>query len=65
MAQAEESDHFEFELLIQLNPKKCWALYSCLNRFVQFEQSDYFSEANQAVPGEKLSEGVSIYDCFR
>ena len=66
-----ESDNFEFELLIQFNHKKCWALYSCLNRFVRYENSEYamisrgdhLSSASQQ--GEKLSEGVSIYDCFR
>ena len=60
----EESDNFEFELLIQFNHKKCWALYSCLNRFIYYDNSEYkgLGEINS---GEKLSEGVSIYDCFR
>ena len=37
----EESDNFEFELLIQFNHKKCWALYSCLNRFIYYDNSEY------------------------
>ena len=36
-----ESDNFEFELLIQFNHKKCWALYSCLNRFIAYENSEF------------------------
>jgi hypothetical protein len=61
---SQESDNFEFELLIQFNHKKCWALYSCLNRFIHYENSEYKGLADTN-PGEKLSEGVSIYDCFR
>ena len=59
-----ESDNFEFELLIQFNHKKCWALYSCLNRFIHYENSE-FKGSTETNPGEKLAEGVSIYDCFR
>lgn len=63
-ANSPESDNFEFELLVQFNHKKCWALYSCLNRFIHYENSEFKGLAN-INSSEKLSEGVSIYDCFR
>ena len=37
----EESDNFEFELLVQFNPKRAWALFSSLNRFVYYPDSEF------------------------
>jgi hypothetical protein len=36
LAEEQQSQNFEFELLVQFNEKKCWALFTCLNRFVHF-----------------------------
>lgn len=58
------SENFEFELLVQFNPKRCWALYSCFNRFVHYENSAH-KTLGAPNPADKLAEGVSIYDCFR
>ena len=62
--QDQQSDNLEFELLVQFNPRKCWALYSCFNRFIHFENSEYKSQ-DMPSNSDKVVEGVSIYDCFR
>jgi len=33
----------EFEITVQFNAKRCWALYSCLNRFMNYEDSNFKS----------------------
>lgn len=50
-AAESESENFEFELLIQFNHQKCWALYSCLNRFIHYESSQYKGNEGEN-PGE-------------
>ena len=34
----------EFEITVQFNARRCWALYSCLNRFVKYEDSNFKGE---------------------
>jgi len=33
----------EFELVIQINAKRCWALYSYLDRYVNYKDSRFVS----------------------
>ena len=50
------------ELLIQFNEKKCWALLSCLSRYIPVENSVF--AGSQDLNANEV-DGVSINDCFR
>ena len=71
IVEDKQSKNFEFELLVQFNEKKCWAMFTCLNRFIHFQDSEYNSSGRPTDTLEENTiedptpEGVSIYDCFR
>lgn len=50
----------EFELTVQLNSRRCWALYSYLDRFQYFKDSKFVGSDDH-----DDQEQVSIHDCFR
>jgi hypothetical protein len=51
----------EFEVTIQFNSKRCWALYSRLNRAIKYEKSSFAGTSDIDEP----TENVTIQDCFR
>ena len=51
----------EFEVTIQFNSKRCWALYSRLNRAIKYEKSSFVGTSDIDEP----TEYVTIQDCVR
>jgi hypothetical protein len=45
----------EFELTVQFNSKRCWALYYRLNRAAKYENSQFAGASDQDEPTENIT----------